>query len=363
MTKQHTYRCYNNDKKHTAAANTIVGSSLFDLIGKKEPDQTKSFGYVLARSEVVMKSFLGLVRHKTHKENPALKHFHINEFMKDEYFVDCELLLETDKSTKDRADIVIHFPHNNFVIVIEAKSLNATTAAKDAARQGAGYAARLAENFLVVSLTNQKEFSTPDYTCIQWNDVVDLLDKIVRDSKGRDVSLDQDFLNYILKINGIMKYYDCEVLSINAQTTVWAAKKFWIYECDWGTRKRGEHKPLFLALRGEKGEVDTLFKIDDVLSMHLKGDLYESDLSSLSPDIQERIVNYKNGIAVTGNDLKWVFILNEKESIELPNHVMYRRNPEGDEINRPLRAYFAKPIKDEKIVWFEKLQKNYKSKQ
>lgn len=139
MTKQHTYRCYNNGK-NTAATNTIVGSSLFDLIGKKEPDQTKSFGYVLARSEVVMKSFLGLVRHKTHNENPAFKHFNINEFMKDEYSVDCELLLETDKSTKDRVDIVIHFPHNNFVIVIEAKSLNASTTAKNAARQGAAYA-------------------------------------------------------------------------------------------------------------------------------------------------------------------------------------------------------------------------------
>lgn len=349
----HLYRCYNNDK-NTAATNTIVGSSLFDLIGKKEPDQTKSFGYVLARSEVVMKSFLGLVRHKTHNENPAFKHFNINEFMKDEYSVDCELLLETDKSTKDRVDIVIHFPHNNFVIVIEAKSLNASTTAKNAARQGAAYATRLKGVPLVVSLTNQKEFSTCDYTCIQWNDVVDLLDKIVRYPKGRDISLEQDFLNYILKINGIMKYYDCEVLSISAQVTVDAAKKFGIYECEWGAKKRGEHKPLFLALRGEKGEVKTLFKIDDVLSMHLKGDLYESDLKSLSPDIQERIVNYKKNICVEGSDFKWVFILDIENSIELPHKVKYRNNNSFDETKRPLSAYFAEPDADG-FVWFDKL--------
>ena len=354
MTKHHLYRCYNNDKKKAPSANTIVGSSPFDLIGKKEPDQTKSLGYVLARSEAIMERFLDVIRKKTHVTNPVFKHFRISEFIKDDYYVDCELLLGTEESTKYRADIVIHFPHNNFVIVIEAKSLNATTAAKDAARQGAGYAARLAENCLVVSLTNQKEFSTGDYTCIQWSDVVDLFDTIIRKNKNRDVSLEQDFLNYILKINGVMKYYDCEVLSIPAGKTIKAVEEFGIYECDWGTNKRGEHKPLFIAFRGKKGRVKTLYKIDDVLSMHLKGDLYESDLNSLSPDIKERIVNYKKEIIVGGKDFKWVFIINKHESIELLNQVMYRCSPRGDEKNRPLSAYFAEPSEDG-FVWFEKL--------
>lgn len=151
-----------------------------------------------------------------------------------------------------------------------------------------------------------------------------------------------------------MKYYDCEVLSISAQVTVDAAKKFGIYECEWGAKKRGEHKPLFLALRGEKGEVKTLFKIDDVLSMHLKGDLYESDLKSLSPDIQERIVNYKKNICVEGSDFKWVFILDIENSIELPHKVKYRNNNSFDETKRPLSAYFAEPDADG-FVWFDKL--------
>ena len=88
--------------------------------------------------------------------------------------------------------------------------------------------------------------------------------------------------------------------------------------------------------------------------MHLKGDLYESDLNSLSPDIKERIVNYKKEIIVGGKDFKWVFIINKHESIELLNQVMYRCSPRGDEKNRPLSAYFAEPSEDG-FVWFEKL--------
>ena len=364
--KHHLYRCYNNDKKNTAATNTIVGSSLFDLIGKKEPDQTKSLGYVLARSEAVLESFLDVMRKKTHENNPAFKHFRISEFMKDDYYVDCELLLDTEESTKDRADIVIHFPHNNFVIVIEAKSLNATTTAKAAARQGAGYAARLAENCLVVSLTNQKEFSTPDYTCIQWSDVVDLFDTIIRKNKNRDVSLEQDFLNYILKINGIMKYYDCEVLSIPAGKTIEAVRQVGIYECPseegkWKTR--GEHKPLYMAFREKEGYVEKLYKVDDLWSISIAGPSFEATKEQIckADDVKKiealkRIEEYKKIIEYDekSDEKKWVFILDIENSIELPHLVKYRNHNVFDETKRPLNAYFADPSEDG-FVWFEKL--------
>lgn len=365
--KHHLYRCYNNDKKHTAATNTIVGSSLFDLIGKKEPDQTKSLGYVLARSEAVMESLLDLIRKRTHENNPAFKHFRISELMKDDYYVDCELLLNTEERTKDRADIVIHFPHNNFVIVIEAKSLNATTTAKDAAKQGAAYAARLAENCLVVSLTNQKEFSTPDYTCIQWSDVVDLFDTIIRKDKNRDISLEQDFLNYILKINGIMKYYDCEVLSIPAGKTIEAVSQVGIYECPsergkWKTR--GEHKPLYMAFRKKEGYVEKLYKVDDLWSISIAGPSFEATKEQIikNPDdvkkieALKRIEEYKKIIEYDekSDEKKWVFILDIENSIKLPHPVKYRNHNVFDETKRPLSAYFAEADADD-FVWFDKL--------
>lgn len=364
--KHHLYRCYNNDRKNASTTNTIVGSSLFDLIGKKEPDQTKSLGYLLARSETVMESFLEVIRKKTHKDNPAFKHFRINDFIKDDYYVDCELLLDTEESTKDRADIVIHFPHNDFVIVIEAKSLNATTTAKDAARQGTKYAARLTKNCLVVSLTNQKEFSTRDYTCIQWSDVVDLFDAIIRKSKNRAVSLEQDFLNYILKINGIMKYYDCEVLSIPAGRTIEAVKKVGIYECPseegkWKTR--GEHKPLYMAFREKEGYVEKLYKVDDLWSISIAGPSFEATKEQIRKDDDvkkiealKRIEKYKEIIQYDKKfiEKKWVFILDTEHSIQLPHPVKYRNHNVFDETKRPLSAYFAEPDTDG-FVWFDKL--------
>lgn len=369
----HLYRCYNNDK-NTAATNTIVGSSLFDLIGKKEPDQTKSFGYVLARSEAVMESFLEVIRKKTHENNPAFKRFRISEFMKDDYYVDCELLLNTEESTKDRADIVIHFPHNDFVIVIEAKSLSATTTAKNAARQGSAYATLLGEKlrlkkdrFLVVSLTNQKEFSTRDYTCLQWSDVVDLFDGFIRKSnKNRDVYLEQDFLNYILKINGIMKYYDCEVLSIPAGKTIEAVRQVGIYECPseegkWKTR--GEHKPLYMAFREKEGYVEKLYKVDDLWSISIAGPSFEATKEQIckADDVKKiealkRIEEYKKIIQYDEKfiEKKWVFILDNENSIKLPHPVKYKNHNVFDETKRPLSAYFAEPDADG-FVWFDKL--------
>ena len=43
-----------------------MNCTLFDMIGHKEPDQTKGLGYILANSKEAMNIFLGLIQ-KTYK--------------------------------------------------------------------------------------------------------------------------------------------------------------------------------------------------------------------------------------------------------------------------------------------------------
>ncbi len=343
--KMTLYRCFKSDP--SLPSDEMYSSSLFDLIGKKEPDQTKSLGYVLAHSRPVMylllEKIVGAGRAK--------------KLMAYNCIVDCEFLLESDRNTKERADIVIRFPEQNEVIIIEAKSLKAKTEAFNAINQAIGYARKM--NFdrcTVVSLTNNKMYGFgdhKDYACdivpLQWSDIVDIFDTVVRKNRDREVTLEKDFLNYILKINGLMKYYDIEVLSIPAGGTIDGVTKAGVYECpsqDAPYKSRGEHKPLFMAFRGEKGMVERLYKVAEIISTPIAGSDYTiaKENLALTPEIVKKIEKYKEIVKYDTENgdkrPKWVFILDEEKSITLPHPVIYKKNNSFVETQRPLRDYF-----------------------
>lgn len=353
--KQTIYRCYKSDP--SSPSDEMYSSSLFDLIGKKEPDQTKSLGYVLAHSRPVMylllEKIVGTGRAK--------------KLMAYNCIVDCEFRLESDRNTNKRADIVIRFPEQNEVIIIEAKSLKAKTEAVNAINQAIGYARKM--NFdrcTVVSLTNNKMYGFgdyKDYACdivpLQWSDIVDIFDTVVRKNRDKEVTLEKDFLNYILKIKGLMKYYDIEVLSIPAGGTIDGVTKAGVYECpseDAPYKSRGEHKPLFIAFRGEKGMVKKLYKVAEIISTPIAGSDYDIAKERLDPEIVKRIEKYKEIVKYdteNGDERsKWVFILDEKNSIDLPLPVIYKKNNSFVETQRPLRDYFDKEKKDGEFIVF-----------
>ena len=75
-----------------------VNCSVFDLIGKHEPHQTKSLGLLLAKSEKSLKTFLKLIG--------------LSSICYDEYIVDCEPRNVCGK----RFDILIYYcPLNMFL--------------------------------------------------------------------------------------------------------------------------------------------------------------------------------------------------------------------------------------------------------
>ena len=359
MTKtnyQPIFRCYNNSLK-SSAFSAIVGNSLFDLIGKKEPHQTKCLGYVLARSTVAMKHFLDLLNNK------YIGSFPVKSLMKDEYFIDCEFELPKAMGSPARADIVIQFPKSNVVVVVEAKSLKAKTSVSDAINQGISYVTLMQSHGLITSsyktivigLTNHHEYS-PLGIALKWSDIIDMFATIVK--KYRDnAQLEKDLLNYLLKIKSFMNYYDVEVLSIPAGKTLPAVKKTGIYECPTVGRNyasRGEHRPLYIAFRGKKGYVDTLYRVSDLMKIPIHGIDYDSKIApNLPTNIANKINDYKNCINYNPSDIreKWVFILDSKK-IDLPNPVIYSKPNTYIDTRHSLADYFAKPLKGSKYIIF-----------
>ena len=149
--------------------------SLFDLVGNKEPDQTKGLGLLLSESTEAMKSFL----HVIGKNYPA----------DNECIVDCELRQQRDNNLSYRADIVIRF-YDNFTpkcaIVVEAKSVSANTTPQKAAEQLVNYVNEfeLLQPFVQnkkitlvvltgVNATIDNSFFPFEVKCITWADVVD----------------------------------------------------------------------------------------------------------------------------------------------------------------------------------------------
>lgn len=338
------FRCY--EKKNSKVGFSYVGSSVFNLIGKKEPDQTKALGFVLARSKSAMEGFLSLIGEP-----------HAKQFLNFECIVDCELMMP-NKSSYDRADIVIRFPAKKYAVVIEAKSLNANTSMVRALLQGSGYAQQLSGYTIrVVSLTSNKDLSSNamlptsyltsgSSVSLTWGDVVNLFDRLI--SKGKARWLEKDFLSYIIKINGIMNYYDVEVYSIPAQRTHKYVDSCGIYECPVKKGrydKRAQHRPLYMAFRGKNGSVKKLYKVQDLIQMPLAGQRFDTIKKDLEPAVLQQIEQYikESQYNSTCFDDKWVFVLDLNNVITLPNEVIYLKNNAFTETSRPLAAYFAQP--------------------
>lgn len=353
--KQPTYRCYADDS--TKPTVDVVGNSLFDLIGQSEREQTKSFGYILARSEFAMRSFLELVYKKIPKSERGNE---VHNLMKESCCVDCELMLQSDKGSNDRADIIIRFPDSQYAIIVEAKSMKIKASSKAAVFQGQSYANKLKiTHKTVVALTNNQESGN----CVLWSEIIDMFDEIIQNNKNKNISLEKDFLNYLLKIKGLMNYYDIEVLSISADRSINGVEKAGIYECPSekrGYKTRGEHKPLFIAFRGEHGSVKKLYKVEKLLNIPIVGCYYEALKESVKGTDEEkifdRIETFKKEVPynITDPEPRWVFVLDENRSIVLPHEIRYKRNNSFVETQRPLRDYFAEPDKDG-IVLFSRL--------
>ena len=285
------YRLFTKNKEGEIINDSL--DSIFDLIGHKEPDQTKALGYVLAKSNVAMKSFLKILGIKIKNVSPRI--------------VDCELTQPKGSKESDRADIVVRFPNEKQAIFVEAKSASSSIGSTGASVQVEGYLKRFTNfdgyNTKLVTLTSYSSVSqTRDVKNITWSNIIDAFLKL-----DESEWIVKDFVNYLLKIR-------------------------------------------------EKGMVERLYKVAEIISTPIAGSKYAIAKESLDPEIVKKIEKYKEIVKYdteNGDDRsKWVFILDEEKSITLPHPVIYKRNNSFVETQRPLRDYFDIEKKDGKFIVF-----------
>ena len=156
------YRLFTKNKEGEIINDSL--DSIFDLIGHKEPDQTKALGYVLAKSNASMKSFLKILGIKIKNVSPRI--------------VDCELTQPKGSKESDRADIVVRFPNEKQAIFVEAKSASSSIGSTGASVQVEGYLKRFTNfdgyNTKLVTLTSYSSVSqTRGVKNITWSNIID----------------------------------------------------------------------------------------------------------------------------------------------------------------------------------------------
>ncbi len=165
-----------------------------------------------------------------------------------------------------------------------------------------------------------------------------------------------------------MNIYGEEVLIIPANDTIKLAKdsNCALYECPASEKgqywTRAQCRPLYVAFR-ERGEITHLYKIQDIVVLRF-GDTTAIDSlskSSMYPNIKNRIDFYmKNNTKLNLTADKYVFILSQNETIELPYTVVYSKGTKGKSGHefRKLHEMIGKPLNGyDKIILNSKINK------
>lgn len=286
-----------------------INCTLFDLIdGDLEVKQTMALGYLFSKSKLAISSFLRLIN--------------VTGIKFDKYIVDCEAQGK-HASKNGRIDILIRFYSNDKpvnAIIIEAKSVKSSTKSSAAASQVASYLGfnQLAffdpKNIVLVTITRDASIRqvSSGVISISWSQLISELHNAIMKNKYQD-SLVEDFLSFIINIEGSMYYYQEEILSIPAGKTIGAVTATGIYERP--THYSTQKKSLFLAFRasgkGKKGTMDKLYKLEAKFVLDLNDPSAITIIDRSYPGFSQRINNYKTlaGYPSNSHDLKQVYLL------------------------------------------------------
>lgn len=234
--------------------------SIFDLMGGKEPYQTKGLGLVLAESPTAMKALLKLLKLSTLSRKLSLYR----------WVVECETIAS---NSKDRADIIIYFYKNNvpqYVIMIEAKSINSSVPSGTIVGQLTNYSKRfpilnLFPKVLLVALSISKNLNKSNVIFLTWDALINALLQIHE-------PIVENYINYLTRISSKMKYFTHEVISIPASVTYHLISQQNIYVCPATSKQfnaRAKEKPQYVAFRQRGGKITELRKIIDIIKLDL----------------------------------------------------------------------------------------------
>lgn len=231
-----------------------------------------------------------------------------------------------------RADVVVRvYDKNNgspkFAILIETKRKGAKISEEGASGQVKNYKETFEklknfgdDNIIPVTLTDIRTiFSDKDSSVVSltWGELITAWESI-------NDSIVKDYINYLLKINGNMKQYDKEVLSIPAANSYKNIKKSGIYCCPVSEKgpykRRAESHPLYLACRQKGSIIEELFKIKDIIRIYrpIEEDIKNYLKKTYGEDFVNNLCQYWTP---SEKEYSYVFIFDVNSTIQLPNRI------------------------------------------
>lgn len=311
-----------------------LDASIFDLIdGSFEVKQTTGLAFLLANDSSFLSSLLCLPEFKI-----LIGKINIKDYSK--IIVHSELISKAGK----RIDIAVQLYKNgipDFAIIIEAKNVNKNTSFKNVLSQVKGYInsnefSELKEfqKIYGCALTkNDLLINSGTITSISWNKIIKLL-------SGKKTGLAKEYLVFLIRIKGIMKFYEREVFSVPAKGSFQYQYDYpHIYECpNVGKNFISMKKPLYMTFRKHLGVMERLFGVDDIIIMNPHTD-FEAFMknSSYSQETKKRITKYCDDFWNPGNyddNEKQFFVLSLTNQIELNHHPKPAKN-------NSFRAYYT----------------------
>lgn len=308
-----------------------LNATVFDLLsGNSEVKQTTALAYLFSKDKNILQDFLNLEEVKKILGTTKLDRYN-------KIIVHSELISANNK----RADIVIQLYQDNkpiTALIIEAKNAKINSSSKLVKQQISSYL--LPDEFMALkefqvfgcALTkNDLILNDSRITAISWSTLFEIF--------SNKAGLAKDYLNFVAKIKGTMKFYEKEVFSIPAgNSNKYQYNYPNIYECpNVGSRYTSMKKPLFVTFRKRLGIMEILFGVDDIIIMNPKSD-YQSFISNstYSDEIKKRVTDYCNDFWGKGkydDNEKQFFILSQTNKIDLK----HKPRPER---NNAFRAYY-----------------------
>lgn len=338
--------------------NTNYRSTFFDLIhGDTETKQTKGLSYLFSRYPKLIELLLKKFAYQTTQKFP--------EFIKGIDFVQVDAEMLSVGIKKIRRDITLSFFSGNtkkLIIIIEAKSVSVSVNQADITKQIREYLDPI--NFpqdenvptLGITLTKYKVLhpSESGFYSLTWTDIVGLVKELIihENKRGEDVTIAEEFLEFIYGVRKGMKYYEVEVLSVAAGKTIELTRNHFVHAFPNKARGFSYKTPIYITFRsGGGGEMEFLYKTDEIIVLDPLSPSLNILLDGIQIDFASRIKEYisariKGGFGFNHPGEYCFYNLSSKGIIHLKHLPKPKNNNSG------ARYYsLAELLKGEKVVF------------
>lgn len=327
--------------------NSKLESSIFDLIdGDKETKQTKGLAYLLKLDTKIIERILSLqpvsskIKELLGNDVEKLKE---SEFIQ----IDAEMMSRGEPPVRRDITITFYSTSNNrltsekiLVIVIEAKSakINNVGNIKEQLKKyfdSRHYPCDSNIPKLGISLTKYRQIFDDDenFVSVTWIDLIEIIRAEIKNNAKKSLlqNILIEYFNFITGVDKNMNFYEQEVLSVSAGKTFNIIKKYNIHACP---SSYSYQSPIFITFRNKGGgNMDTLYKIDDILLLNPHDSSYRTVLENSKLKYSKRLLDYieerKSKWKFEKNEEYRFYVLSENELISLKHRPRPSVNNQG----------------------------------